>query len=99
LPTQDGIAGNDPAAAPFVALAQDAWTNLLQYPLNPLMVAFNSNVMVFTPTGSTQRFVAAYSDSAVIDAATPEPGTMLLLGTGSLLMVLGCARRQARRPR
>jgi len=108
LPTQDGIASNDPAAAPFVALAQDAWTNLLQYPLNPLMVAFNSNVMVFAPTGSTQRFVAAYSDSTLIsaaysdsaltNAATPEPGTMVLLGTGSLLIALGCARRLARRP-
>jgi hypothetical protein len=99
LPTQDGITGNDPAAAPFVALAQAAWTNLLQYPSNPLMVAFNSKVMVFAPASSTQSFVAAYSDSALISAATPEPGTMLLFGTGALLIALGCARRLARRPR
>ena len=47
-------------------------------------------MVVFTTTSGGQSFIGM----------VPEPGTMVLFGTGALLMVLGCARRRlARRPR
>jgi hypothetical protein len=86
----------DPAAAPYVLQAQNAYTNILQYSSTPLVAAFNSSVMIFIPAdSSTQRFFTAYGD---VGSMVPEPGTMALFGTGIALMALGCARR-LRRPR
>ena len=100
LPTQDGVSGNDSRAAPFVAQAQAAWTNWLSNPSNPMVQTFNSNVSIFVPTGGgTQSFVSAFSDSAFISVATPEPGTIVLFGTGVLLVAAGCVRRHGRRSR
>jgi hypothetical protein len=59
---------------------------------NYSIFAGNSNYMVFTTTSGGQNFMEVPS--------VPEPGTMVLFGTGALLMALGCARRRlARRPR
>jgi hypothetical protein len=88
---------NDSAAATYVAQAQAAWTNLLQYSTNPLVVTFNNNAMIFVPGTSNQSFVSAYFDPALVVAALPEPGTMVLFGTGAVLIALGCTRRPARR--
>jgi hypothetical protein len=97
LPTQDGITNNDPAAAPFVAQAQVAWADLLQYSSNGLVQDFNNHVMIFVPGTSNQSFVTAYSDPALMVAHLPEPGTVVLFGTGAVLIALGCTRRPARR--
>lgn len=103
-----GTLGNlaqDPNAQPHVAEAQAAWTNVLQYSSSPLMMTFNSSVIVFSRVNGSpnynspsQRFITAFYDNDLIEAA-PEPGTMVLFGTGVLPMALRCARRLARRPR
>ena len=81
----------------FVSLAVTEWNNVLSHASDPFTIAFNANVMVFTPCASNpgQSFVEVHTLPSV-----PEPGTMVLFGTGTLLMGLGCARRRfSRRPR
>jgi hypothetical protein len=97
MPTE--APNNDPAAQAYVTQAVAAWTSILSKPSNSLTQTLNNNVQVFTTTGGGQNFVSAYSDPTLITAvaALPEPGTMVLFGTGTLLMALGCVRRRARR--
>ncbi|MGA2267532.1 MAG: hypothetical protein ABSH44_03580 [Bryobacteraceae bacterium] len=97
LPTGDGITKPDPAADQYVTKAQAAWTNLLQYSSNSLVQTFNNNVLVFTPSGSGQSFVTAFRDDALVVAAMPEPGTMVLFAAGVLLIAIGRTSRLARR--
>jgi len=94
MPTE--APNNDPAAQTYVTQAVAAWTSILSNPANPLTVTFNNNAQVFTTSGGGQNFVSAYSDPGLM-TALPEPGTMVLFGTGALLIVLGRVRRRARR--
>jgi hypothetical protein len=97
--TQLAAATNNSAVEAYLLEANNAYSEFLQYPANPLVQAFNSSVMIFIPNATippTQRFFTAYGD--VSDMLAPEPGTMVLFGTGFLLTALGCARR-LRRPR
>jgi hypothetical protein len=99
-----GTLGNlstDPNAQFYVAQAQAAYSKVLKNSSDPIVAAFNAEVMVFIPDGSsagTQRFLSADLDIALMDEAAPEPGTLVMFGTGLVLMALGCARR-VRRPR
>jgi hypothetical protein len=83
----------DTLAQQFVAQAESAWTNGLADPSNPYRQWLNQSFMIFIPNGNskdTQRYIFT---------VVPEPGTIVLFGTGALLIALGCARRLARRPR
>jgi hypothetical protein len=87
----------DPASAPYVTLAQNVYNTYMKNG-GPAVQAFNSSVQIFIPDSNnpnTQRFFLAYGNDA---SFVPEPGTMVLFGTGVVLMGLGCARR-LRRPR
>lgn len=89
------------SAQPYVTLAGAAYSTVLKNSSDSVVAAFNSQVMVFIPNSQTQRFVTANLDMALIDevnAAVPEPGTVVLFGIGLLLIALGCTRRLARRP-
>jgi len=73
-----GSTAPDPAAAQFVTLAQNAYNQGL------ITTAFLSNFLVFTPDNdSIQSFI-----TVVGNVPAPEPGTMLLLGSGLLAAVL-----------
>jgi hypothetical protein len=75
----------DPAAQNFIDLATAAYNS------GQISSSFLSSVDIWNPgtpgSGSTaeQRFIVA---------TTPEPGTMLFLGTGALLMALSRIRRR-----
>jgi hypothetical protein len=85
----------DPASAPFVTLAQNVYTYDMKNG-GAAVRAFNNSVQIFIPDNAdTQRFFLAYGN---VGSLVPEPGTMVLFGTGAVLMGLGCARR-FRRPR
>jgi hypothetical protein len=69
------------AAAPFVSLANSAYTS------GVINAAFLSQIKIFVPTNpAIQSFVMAVSDTPMDKAATPEPGTMVMLGAGLLLV-------------
>ena len=71
--------------------AKNEWTNVLQYSTNPVTAWLNANVQVFTTNCGGQSFISI---------ATPEPGSMVLFGTGALLLGFGFVRRRlARRQR
>ena len=53
----------------------------------------NNNYMIFTTTSCGQSFISVPSPSV------PEPGTMVLFGTGVLLMGLGSTRKLLARRR
>jgi hypothetical protein len=90
---------NDPAADQYIQQAQYAWNHLLNNPQNtPAQVALVQNwlaqVLIFTPNPSgTQRFLGAYQDNALVLAAQPEPGTIILFLTGLGLVALGRIRQ------
>jgi hypothetical protein len=95
-----GATPNDPAAQPYIQLAQFADSN------NAITPSFLGDVSIWTPTpaGSSQRFVTAIrKDSLIFDALredlaaldnAPEPGTIVLLSIGVLLMAFGGIRRR-----
>jgi hypothetical protein len=85
----------DPAAQPFIQLAQSAYSNDLITP------DFLSGVSIWSPNpaGSSQRFVTAIRDDSMIRSAVPEPGTLVLLGIGVLLLVVSRALAIRRRTR
>jgi hypothetical protein len=86
LPSGDASI-TDTATLNLVNEAKTEWTNVLSNPSNAFTEFLNANVQVFYPTnGCGQAFIS-------VDAPVPEPGTLVLFGTGSLLMGLGCARR------
>lgn len=76
-----GSTAPDPAAQPYVLLAQNAYAQGLLTP------AFLNKVSIWTPNvaSSSQRFVTAVRDDSVIKGVVPEPGTALYLGSGVLL--------------
>ena len=95
-----GVTAPDPAAQSYIELAHSA------YSTNAITPAFLTSVSIWTPgqQGSAQRFVTAISDDSMILGAlggsqsaglneAPEPGTLVLLGTGVLLMALSRIRR------
>lgn len=76
------------AAAPFVTLAQNAYSSGAITPL------FLSGAKVFNPAGNSQRFVVANATNFTLtppnnQVATPEPATLAMIGGGLLLVVLG----------
>jgi hypothetical protein len=90
----------DPAAQSYIELAHSAYSN------NAITPAFLTGVSIWTPNqqGSAQRFVTANSDDSTILGAlggtqsaglseAPEPGTLVLFGTGILLMAVSRIRR------
>ncbi len=84
---------HDPFVLGFETQANNEWTNLLHDPSNAYTQWLDSATFVFIPNGrdiDTQRFITV---------VVPEPGTLVLLGSGALLLALGCTRRLARRPR
>jgi hypothetical protein len=95
-----GTTPNDPAAQPYIQLAQFADSD------NAITPSFLGDVSIWTPTpaGSSQRFVTAIrKDSLIFDALredlaaldnAPEPGTIVLLSIGVLLMAFGGIRRR-----
>jgi hypothetical protein len=80
-----GTTQADPAAAPYILLAQSAYSNHL------IPASFLNNVTIWTPDqpGSSQRFITAVPDDSTITSATPEPGTAVFLGSGVVLLALG----------
>jgi len=76
-----GSTPQDPKAQPYVALAQSAFIQGL------ITAPFLSSINIWSPgPGVTaQRFITA---------ATPEPGTLVFMGTGVLLIALGRIRRR-----
>lgn len=80
----------DPAAAPFIQLAQYAYTH------NLITTSFLSSVQLWSPTtaGTSQSFLTAVKDDNMIGNAVPEPGTVVFLGTGMVLMLLSQIRRK-----
>jgi hypothetical protein len=90
-----GATKPDPAAAPYILLAQSAYSQGL------IPAAFLSNVSIWTPDqpGSEQRFMTAVRDDSMIESALPEPATAVFLGTGVLLLALGRAVAIRRRTR
>ena len=85
----------DPAAAPYIQFAQYAYSHDL------IPTAFMTSVSIWTPEqlSSQQRFMTAVRDDSMIQSALPEPGTAVFLGTGLLLLALGCAVAIRRRTR
>jgi hypothetical protein len=77
-----GTTAPDPAAQPFIRLAESAYSNDL------IGGDFLNSVTIWTPSpaGSAQRFVTAVRDDSMIEDVAPEPGTLILLGTGGLLL-------------
>ncbi len=79
----------DPNAQKYVNMAQYAYTAGL------ISQDFLNSVFVFVPTDTTiQRFISAVTRPAMDVAATPEPGTIVLFGTGVMLVALSRLRRR-----
>ena len=83
----------DSNAAPFIAMAQNNLSNpTLNYPdylrsvTMWIPVTISGNVNTFNP--NFQRFMTE------VPCAAPEPGTVLLMGTGVLLIALSRFRRR-----
>jgi hypothetical protein len=83
----------DSNAAPFIAMAQNNLSNpTLNYPdylrsvTMWIPVTISGNVDTFNP--NFQRFMTE------VPCAAPEPGTVLLMGTGVLLIALSRFRRR-----
>jgi len=80
------------AASPFINLAEYA------YGAHLIDSTFLSSVAIFVPTTpGIQRFVMAVSDPVMDHSAIPEPSTIVLFGTGVLLIGLGRFRRRQKR--
>ena len=89
----------DPSAIGFKQTAAYALAHAPELTSNNYL----THVYIFIPTvsqtnltynSSAQRFISAYSDTTLIQQATPEPGTMIFLGTGVLLIALSRIRRR-----
>jgi hypothetical protein len=93
--------GPNPAlTARYERGATAAYNKVLKNSGDPVVADFNRQVMVFFPENtSTQRFLTANLDLALIEIAAPEPGTTVLFATGVLLIALGSIRKLVRRPR
>lgn len=80
----------DPAAARYIQLARSASTSGL------ISEDFLRKVQIWTPDKdvTSQRFMTAVRDDDMVENAVPEPGTMLFLGSGILLMVFSRIRRR-----
>jgi hypothetical protein len=61
----------------------------------PSAPSYLSQVYIWTPTGGgSQSFVTLVNNPDMIHSAVPEPGTMIFMATGVLLMALGRIRRR-----
>lgn len=80
----------DPAAQPYVQLAQSAYSSGL------ITDEFLRSVSIWTPNRdvTSQRFITAVRDDGVTQSAIPEPGTVVFLLTGVLFMALSRVRRR-----
>ena len=88
-----GTMGNtphDPAAQPYIQLAESAYAN------HRIPESFLDRVSVWTPNqaGSSQRFITAVRDDSMIEGAVPEPGTSIFFGIGVLLLALRHHRKR-----
>jgi PEP-CTERM motif len=86
------VSNPDPAAKTFVDWAIDEWKTVQNN--TSFVTSLNHNSVVWTPVSGSG--IQSFMGAAVF---TPEPGTMVLFGTGALLMAFGSIRRLARRPR
>jgi hypothetical protein len=84
-----GSTSADLGAETYVSTAQAAY-------LSNLITPDISHFSIWAPQhlGDTQRFVIAVEDEHMIRSAIPEPGTVIFLGTGVLLMALSRIRRR-----
>jgi len=101
-PTQ---AANKPAETQtFVNLAETAYANIFSNPTSALYAegqSFLQSVWIFSPLqqGSNQRFITAVGDEALFPPKTPdgpvapEPGTVTMLATGAVLVIVGLRRK------
>ena len=77
------------AAQPFISMANYAYGAGLITP------AFLSTVKIFVPDDpAIQSFVMAVSNPPMNRAATPEPGTIVMMAAGLLLVALGKFRKR-----
>lgn len=85
----------DPAAAPYIQLAQSAYSS------GQISANFLSDVQIWSPAAgvTSQRFITAVREHDMFESAVPEPGTLVFLGTGVLLMALSRAIAKRRRTR
>jgi hypothetical protein len=82
------------ATSLLVSEAQNAYKNGL-IKNTTSAPSYLSQVYIWTPTGGgSQSFVTLVNNPDMIHAAIPEPGTMIFMGTGVLLMALGRIRRR-----
>jgi hypothetical protein len=100
---------NKPAGTQnFVDLAEAAYNDIFSNPSSALYAegqSFLQSVWIFTPTpqGSNQRFITAVADEALFGPklpngpVAPEPGTLTLLGSGAVLVLVGIRRRSSKR--
>ena len=78
----------DPAAQFYYNAAIDAYNHKL------LTAGYLNSIEVFTPAGSTQRFIAAVRNDALVNNAAPEASTVILLAVGLALIFGGCVHRK-----
>jgi hypothetical protein len=80
----------DPAAQPYVQLAQSAYSQ------GRIPEAFLDKVSIWTPdqADSSQRFLIAARDDSMVEGAVPEAGTAILFGIGALLLLLRYQRKR-----
>lgn len=74
----------DPAAAPYIRLAESAYSS------GRISDEFLSDVKIWSPASgvNSQRFITAVRDDDLFESTVPEPGTWIFLGSGILLMGL-----------
>jgi hypothetical protein len=84
-----GSTAPDPAALPYIQMAQSAYND-------GLIAPYLSSFSIWTPSAgvSSQKFITAIRLDTMVLSATPEPGTVVFLGTGVLLMGLSRIRRR-----
>ena len=83
-----GTLHQDPAAQFYYNTAIDAYNHKL------LTAGYLNSIEVFTPGGSTQRFIAAVRNDALVNSATPEASIAILLAIGLALVLGGCIPRK-----
>lgn len=86
-----GSTSIDPAAQSYVNMAQNAYFNGYITP------TYLAHVVIFQPSNlGIQRFISAYEDDSLVANATPEPGTLIFICGGLLLIAIGIFRRRRR---
>ncbi|MCX6627555.1 MAG: hypothetical protein NTW28_08000 [Candidatus Solibacter sp.] len=77
-----GSTAPDPAAAPYIQLAQSAYSS------GRISDTLLNRVQIWSPASGvqSQRFITAVRDERMIEDTVPELSTLVLLGSGVLLM-------------